>query len=76
MPHQKAEYNCADLSSRPQLFPCSQTADHTYSVTWITSHRRAPQLRQPLDKCIRLRDDTCFVDERVLGSQTLLYAGT
>ncbi len=27
----KAEYICADLSSRTQLFPCSQTADHTYS---------------------------------------------
>jgi hypothetical protein len=31
--HQKAAYICADLSSRPQLFPCSRTADHTYSAT-------------------------------------------
>jgi hypothetical protein len=29
--HQKTEYICADLSSRPQLFPCSETADHTYT---------------------------------------------
>jgi hypothetical protein len=27
----------ADLSSRPQLFPCSRTADHTYSANWISS---------------------------------------
>jgi hypothetical protein len=27
----KAEYICADLSSRPQLFPCSRTADHTFT---------------------------------------------
>jgi hypothetical protein len=30
----KAEYICADLSFRPQLFPCSRTADHTYSDKW------------------------------------------
>ena len=33
-PPLKAEYICADLSSRPQLFPCSRTADHTYSDMW------------------------------------------
>ena len=27
----KAEYICEDLSSRPQLFPCSRAADHAYS---------------------------------------------
>jgi hypothetical protein len=28
--HTKAEYICADLSIDPSLFPCSQTADHTF----------------------------------------------
>ena len=31
--HLKVEYICADLSSRPHLFPCSRTADHTYTAT-------------------------------------------
>jgi hypothetical protein len=30
--HLKAEYIAADLSSRPDLFPCSPAADHTFSV--------------------------------------------
>jgi hypothetical protein len=30
--HSKAEYICADLSSRPKLFPCSPAADHTFPV--------------------------------------------
>ncbi len=25
----KAEYICADLSTRPRFFPCSRAADHT-----------------------------------------------
>ena len=29
--HRKAEYICADLSIDPSLFPCSQTANHTFS---------------------------------------------
>src|SRR5271170_4217819 len=37
---QKAEYICADLSSRPQLFSCSRTADHTYTDTWYKSSRK------------------------------------
>jgi hypothetical protein len=28
--HPKAEYICADLSTRSSLFPCRQTADHTF----------------------------------------------
>src|SRR6202041_39842 len=28
--HPKAAYICADLSPRPQLFPCSRAADHTF----------------------------------------------
>src|SRR5580658_6150020 len=36
--HRKAEYICADLSIDPSLFPCSQTADHTFQG--ITSNRR------------------------------------
>jgi hypothetical protein len=31
--HTKAEYICADLSIHSSLFPCSQTADHTYAGT-------------------------------------------
>jgi hypothetical protein len=30
--HPKAEYIAADLSSRPQLFPCSPAADHTFPL--------------------------------------------
>ena len=31
--HTKAEYICADLSIHSSLFPCSQTADHTFQGT-------------------------------------------
>jgi hypothetical protein len=32
-PHPKAEYICADLSTRSSLFPSRQTADHTFQGT-------------------------------------------
>ena len=35
--HTKAEYICADLSVHSSLFPCSQTADHTF---WGSPRRR------------------------------------
>ena len=34
--HPKAEYICADLSIAPTLFPCSQTADHTFQGKAMT----------------------------------------
>jgi hypothetical protein len=53
MPHQKAEYICADLSSRPQLFPCSRTADHTYSEKWpVASHVYDLSTTRPLKGAI------------------------
>jgi hypothetical protein len=40
--HPKAVYICADLSSRPKLFPCSRAADHTFVTV-----SRAPARSEP-----------------------------
>ena len=47
--HTKAEYICADLSIHSSLFPCSQTADHTFwgitSLSWSPSAGLFPSNR-------------------------------
>ena len=43
----KAEYICADLFSRPQLFPCSRTADHTLSGQFSENANGRAQPNEP-----------------------------
>ena len=48
--HPKAEYICADLSIHSSLFPCSQTADHTFPGSstirlWILGEGLLPGCR-------------------------------
>jgi len=63
----KAEYICADLSSRPQLFPCGRAADHTYSEKWPAASRASDLSTMWLGPDIQRVGDTRTTTDAALG---------